>query len=60
MVNMSRALDIHAHYTPLQEMAVEEEKENKKEKTVEEDLPDYLQVYRDVFDKKEFDELPPS
>jgi hypothetical protein len=60
MIDMSQALDIRAHYTPSQEMAVEEEKKKKKEKTVEEDLPAYLQDYRDVFDKKEFDELPPS
>ena len=40
-------------------MAVEDEKKKKKEKTVKEDLLDYLQDYRDVFDKKEFDELPP-
>jgi hypothetical protein len=59
MVDMSQQLEIRAHYTPLQEMAVEEEKKKKREKTVEEDLLDYLQDYRDVFDKKEFDELPP-
>jgi hypothetical protein len=40
-------------------MAVEDEKKKKKEKTVKEDLLDYLQDYRDVFDKKEFNELPP-
>jgi hypothetical protein len=60
MVDMSQALDICTHYTPSQEMAVEEEKKKKREKTVEEDLPAYLQDYRDVFDKKEFDELPLS
>jgi len=60
MVDMSQALEVRAHYTPLQEMAVEEEKKKKREKTVKEDLPKYLQDYRDVFDKKEFDELPPS
>jgi len=58
MVDMLRPLEIQAHYTPSQEMAVEDEKK-KREKTVEEDLPDYLQDYRDIFDKKEFDELPP-
>jgi hypothetical protein len=60
MIDMSKAMDICAHYTPSQEMAVEEERKKKREKTVEEDLPAYLQDYRDVFDKKEFDELPPS
>jgi len=49
MINMSQVLDICAHYTPSQEMAVEEERKKKKEKTVEEDLPAYLQDYRDVF-----------
>jgi len=48
MVDMSKAWDICAHYTPSQEMAVEEEKKKKREKTVEEDLPAYLQDYRDV------------
>jgi hypothetical protein len=57
---MSQALEVHAHYTPSQEMVVGEEMKKKREKTVKEDLPVYLQDYRDVFDKKEFDELPPS
>jgi hypothetical protein len=60
MIDMSQALDIHTHYTLSQEMAVEEEKKKKREKTVKEDLPAYLQDYQDVFNKKEFDELPPS
>jgi hypothetical protein len=60
MIDMSQALDVRAHYTPSQEMAVEEERKRKREKTVEEDLLTYLQDYHDVFDKKEFDELPPS
>ena len=60
MIDMSQALEVHAHYTPSQEMAVEEEKKKKREKTVEEDLPAYLQDYRDIFDKKEFNKLPPS
>jgi hypothetical protein len=60
MIDMSQALQICAHYTPSQEMAVEEEKKKRREKTVEEDLPAYLQDYRDVFDKNEFNELPPS
>ena len=60
IIDISQALDVCAHYTPSQEMAVKEEKKKKGEKTVEEDLPAYLQDYRDVFDKKEFNELPPS
>jgi len=60
MIDMSQALEICAHYTLSQEMAVEEEKKKKREKTVEEDLPVYLQDYWDIFDKKEFNELPPS
>jgi len=60
MIDMSQALEIHAHYTLSQEMGAEEEKKKKRERTVEEDLPAYLQDYQDIFDKKEFNELPLS
>ena len=50
-------VNVNTAWTPAQRLA--EEASMKERKQTMEDLPRYLQDYEDVFDKKEFDELPP-
>jgi hypothetical protein len=59
MVDMSRIEEIRAHYTPTQRMSEQTEVKHQKE-AEQKGLPDYLKDYQDVFEEKDFDELPPS
>jgi hypothetical protein len=59
MIDFSPAIDIRASSTPSVKLAEEAAKHQVK-KSFEELVPLYLHNFCDVFDKKDFDELPPS
>jgi RNase H-like domain found in reverse transcriptase/Reverse transcriptase (RNA-dependent DNA polymerase)/Integrase zinc binding domain/Chromo (CHRromatin Organisation MOdifier) domain len=59
MVDASPAINVRATTNISMELAIQAEKE-KPVRTFEEMVPPYLHSYRDVFEKTEFDQFPPS
>jgi hypothetical protein len=59
MVDLQPVMNIRARGTISTELAHQATREVKK-KSFNEQIPSYLHEFRDVFDKKDFDELPPK
>jgi len=59
LINLSPAIEIHVFQTKSMQLVAEKAK-TQPQQEFEELIPPYLHDFHDVFEKKDFDELPPS